>query len=77
MSMIEWRQNVFFSQYSRELLNKYLEYKGNIRVFIRNRPTLPIDFKAYNGTKEAFEMLEKATKIINEKQIELVIPADS
>jgi len=74
--MMKWRKEVFFPQYQKELLNKYLEYKGNIRVFIRSRPTLPSDFKAYNGTKESFAKLEEATKIINERQIELQIRPD-
>ena len=43
--------------YEKELLNKYLEYKGNIRVFVRLRPTIPIDFKAYDGTKESFDKI--------------------
>ena len=43
-----------------------MEYKGNIRVFIRSRPILPIDFKAYGGTRESFEKLEEKTKIIND-----------
>ena len=55
---MEWRKNEFFPQYQKDLLNKYLEYKGNIRVFIRSRPILPIDYKAYNGTMEAFKELE-------------------
>ena len=39
----------------KKLLNLYLELKGNIRVFVRCRPILPIDFKAYEGTKESFD----------------------
>lgn len=57
-------------------MNRYLEYKGNIRVFVRSRPVLPIDYKAYDGTKESFEKLEKATRILNEKQLELSIAPD-
>lgn len=62
--------------YEKELLNKYLEYKGNIRVFIRSRPILPIDFKAYEGTRESFDRIEKAITIHNERQIELMIAPD-
>lgn len=73
MEQMQWRREVYYKQYEKELLNKYLEYKGNIRVFIRSRPILPIDFKAYDGTKASFERLESSTKIYNDKQIELEI----
>ena len=63
---MQWRKEHFFPQFEKELLDKYLEYKGNIRVFIRSRPILPIDFKAYGGTRESFEKLEEKTKIIND-----------
>ena len=59
--------------YEKQLLNKYLEYKGNIRVFIRSRPVLPIDFRAYEGSRDSFDKIEKSTSIVNEKQIELKI----
>lgn len=38
-----------FPEYEKLLLNKYLEYKGNIRVFVRVRPVLAIDYKAYGS----------------------------
>jgi len=76
IELIRWRRENYFPVYEKELLNNYLEYKGNIRVFIRSRPILPIDFKAYDGTKESFSKLEKATKIYNNKQIELEMQSD-
>ena len=57
------------------MLNKYLEYKGNIRVFVRSRPVLPIDYKAYEGTRDSFARIERATKINSDQQIELEMPA--
>ena len=69
--MIDWRSTQFYPEYEKQLLNKYLEHKGNIRVFVRLRPILPIDFKAYDGTKESFEKIEKSMKVLNQNQIEL------
>ena len=77
IELIKWRREVYMPATEKSLLNKYLEYKGNIRVFVRSRPILPIDFKAYDGTKETFAKLEKATKVYNSKQIELEIPPDT
>ena len=77
IELIKWRREVYMPATEKSLLNKYLEYKGNIRVFIRSRPILPIDFRAYDGTKESFEKLEKATKVYNAKQIELEITPDA
>ena len=71
---IRWRKEHYFPKYEKELLNKYLEYKGNIRVFIRSRPVLPIDFKAYDGTQESFDKILKATRFINDQQLELDMP---
>ena len=67
MEHIKYRKEEYFPKYEKELLNKYLEYKGNIRVFIRSRPILPIDFKAYDGTKESFDKIQKCVKIHNDK----------
>lgn len=64
---IKYRREHYFPKYKKELLNKYLEYKGNIRVFVRSRPVLPIDYKAYDGTKESFEKILSCTKILNDK----------
>lgn len=72
-AQIQFREANFLKAYEKELLNKYLEYKGNIRVFIRSRPILPIDFKAYEGTRESFDRIQKSISIHNERQIELVI----
>jgi hypothetical protein len=36
-----------YPSYEKSLLNKYLEAKGNIRVFVRVRPLLKNDFTAY------------------------------
>ena len=74
--LIKFRRETYFEKYEKELLNKYLEHKGNIRVFVRSRPILPIDYKAYDGTKESFARLEAATKVLNSNQIELALPAD-
>lgn len=57
IDLIEDRKVNFFPGYERQLLNTYLEYKGNIRVFIRSRPILRIDYKAYGGTPETFERI--------------------
>jgi len=53
------------------LLNLYLELKGNIRVFVRCRPILQIDYKAYEGTKESFEQMKKSLRFLNQNQLEI------
>jgi hypothetical protein len=50
LQLIEERREQYYPKYEKHLLNQYLEYKGNIRVFVRIRPILSQDFKAYNGT---------------------------
>ena len=72
IEQIEKRRELM-KPYEKQLLNKYLEYKGNIRVFIRSRPILAIDFRAYEGSRDSFDKIEKSTSIINDKQIELRI----
>ena len=57
IDLIRDRRSNFFPAYERQLLDTYLEYKGNIRVFIRSRPILPNDFKAYDLSKEDSERL--------------------
>lgn len=69
---IEQRFAEYYPQLEKRILNRYLECKGNIRVFVRVRPVLAIDYKAYNGTKESFEKIAQATRVCNEKQIMLV-----
>ena len=46
-----------YPAYEKELLDLYLRYKGNIRVFVRARPILPNDFTAYAGTRESFDLI--------------------
>ena len=48
------RREHFYPNLERQLLDQYLQLKGNIRVFVRVRPILPIDFKAYQGTRDSF-----------------------
>ena len=60
-----------FPAYEIALLDRYLKYKGNIRVFIRARPILPNDFKAYGGTPEEFKQIESQLVIPNSQQIEI------
>jgi len=60
-----YRKEVFYPQYEKRLLDQYLELKGNIRVFVRVRPILPNDYKAYEGTRESFAILEKQIRIVN------------
>jgi len=50
LSLIQARKEHYYPKYEKHLLNQYLEYKGNIRVFVRVRPILSQDFKAYGGT---------------------------
>jgi len=68
---IEYRMNEFYPVYEKELLQKYLQYKGNIRIFVRMRPILKGDFVAYDGTRDSFNELEKKIKMPNSTQIEL------
>ena len=65
------RKEEFYPLYEKHLLNQYLELKGNIRVFVRLRPILPQDFKAYSGTDQSFELLQKAISILNQSQISI------
>lgn len=51
--------------YEKELLDRYLKYKGNIRVFVRARPILPNDFSAYSGTRESFDQIQSQLMIPN------------
>ena len=60
-----YRKEVFYPQYEKRLLDQYLELKGNIRVFVRVRPILPNDYKAYEGNRESFAILEKQIRILN------------
>lgn len=60
-----------YPAYEKELLDRYLASKGNIRVFIRVRPILKNDFSAYNGTRDSFAVIEKQINIPNAQQIEL------
>jgi hypothetical protein len=62
---IIYRQNHFYPQFEKKLLDQYLRLKGNIRVFIRIRPILPNDFKAYEGTRESFTLLESQLQTHN------------
>lgn len=41
-----------YPAYEKELLDRYLASKGNIRVFIRVRPILKNDYTAYAGTPD-------------------------
>lgn len=59
------RKEQFYPAYEKRLLDQYLELKGNIRVFVRVRPILANDFKAYEGTRESFAVIEKSIKIPN------------
>ena len=62
---IEWRRTHFYPDYEKELLARYLKYKGNIRIFVRVRPILSNDFLAYEGTRESFNDIEKKIKLPN------------
>ena len=53
------RIDTVYPEYERELLDRYLEYKGNIRVFVRARPILPNDYKAYAGSRDSFDLIER------------------
>ena len=54
-----------YPEYEKELLDRYLQYKGNIRVFVRARPILPNDYKAYAGSRDSFEAFEQQIYIPN------------
>lgn len=64
MRLIEERSEHYYPKIMKEQLNQYLEYKGNIRVFVRVRPILGQDFKAYGGTPESFEAIQKSISVI-------------
>ncbi len=57
------RRNNFYPEFEKKILDQYLQLKGNIRVFVRVRPILPADFKAYEGSKDSFEHLEQQLKL--------------
>jgi hypothetical protein len=57
--------------FEKQILAKYLEYKGFIRIFVRVRPIQVNDFKAYSGTNESFAILESKINIPNSSQIEI------
>ena len=59
------RLDKVFPAYETALLDRYLKCKGNIRVFIRVRPILPNDFKAYGGTPEQLKQIEGQLMIPN------------
>lgn len=61
------RLDSVYPPYEQELLDRYLKYKGNIRVFIRARPILANDFKAYGGTRDSFSAIEKQLTIPNDQ----------
>ena len=65
LQLIAERKENYYERYEKHLLNQYLEYKGNIRVFVRVRPFLSQDFKAYGGTQESFEQVQKAISVLN------------
>ena len=66
------RRNNFYPEFEKKILDQYLQLKGNIRVFVRVRPILPADFKAYEGSKDSFEHLEQQLKLReNQQQLEL------
>lgn len=69
MRLIEDRKENYYPKVMKEQLNQYLEYKGNIRVFVRVRPILGQDFKAYGGTQESFEAIQKSITVIGSSQI--------
>lgn len=58
-SKIIERREHFFPNFEKKLLDQYLKLKGNIRVFLRIRPILSNDFKAYEGSRESFTQLEQ------------------
>ena len=57
LRLIADRAENYHPKVEKNLLNQYLEFKGNIRVFVRVRPLLSQDFKAYSGSTESFEAL--------------------
>ena len=65
------RRDRIYPAYEKELLDRYLMYKGNIRVFIRVRPVLENDFKAYSGSRDSFDLYQSQIKMPNAQQVEL------
>lgn len=60
--MIEQRKH-YFNALKKVTLNELLELKGNIRVLVRIRPILPVDFTTYAGAaKEAEELVQIKNK---------------
>jgi len=57
------RRNNFYPEFEKKILDQYLQLKGNIRVFVRVRPILAGDFKAYEGSKDQFEQLEQQLRL--------------
>ena len=56
---IKQRSTEFYPDLEKSLLEQYLKLKGNIRVFLRVRPILAQDYKAYDGSKDSFAHLEQ------------------
>ena len=74
---IDYRAKSVYPAYEKELLDRYLAAKGNIRVFIRVRPILKDDYTAYSGTRDSFAAIEKQINIPNPQQIELDITSST
>ena len=63
---IVWRRENGYPNYEKEILDRYLALKGNIRVFVRVRPILSSDFRAYGGSRDSFDKLEQAIEMPNQ-----------
>ena len=46
---VKLRSDTFYPAFEKRLLDDYLRLKGNIRVFIRVRPLLKSDARAYDS----------------------------
>ena len=71
LAMIAARKEHYYPKLEQDLLNKYLGYKGNTRVFIRMRPIFNSDLKAYGGTPEQVEQIKKGIQIISKYQLKI------
>ena len=63
------RRDTFYPAFEKRLLDDYLRLKGNIRVFIRVRPLLKSDARAYDSG--AFAQAEQQLQTPNSQQVEL------
>lgn len=66
-----YRRDHLYPDLEKKLLDQYIRLKGNIRVFLRIRPILAQDYKAYEGSRDSFDRLEAQLQTPNNQQVEI------